>query len=502
MRSLNNNGADEIENVSEEIAEKAAENVSEASNEVSENAETVSESVQKEAEKAGASEENAEKASEKASKNNDGPGDAGGKKRRPVKKIIIIAIIAALVLLAGYRIATSHTSTPEVGETAINVNTVVTEESTLDSYITISGKITPKSEVYVVPKAQGKVTAVYAELGDWVNKGDLLFTIDKTDVELALRQAEAALSSAQASYSMTTGGSSEQTVSQLEMALTSAESNLNTAQSALERVEALYEVGGASQQEYEQAKTGYDLAKQQYEFAKSNYDLTVNKILGETEKTARAGLQQAQAAYDVARNAYENTNVRAEVSGYVGSSSVVVGGMVSAAQPPMTIVDVSEVYASVGLPETVINSITSDQRVNITVSSIPDRVFEGTIVGISPSAGLATKTYETKIVINNASGELKGGMFASVRFITETVENAITLPISAVKDDDGEKYVYVIDSSDRAHRKVVQTGASNDESIEITSGLSVGETVVIKGQDFLDEGTLVQIISESAAKAS
>ncbi len=422
------------------------------------------------------------------------------KKNLSKKKIIAIIIVAALLALAIFRIATSgNRAVLPVEETAINVSTVTVQEGTLDSYVTISGSIMPKSQVYVTPKVSGKVTDVYVELGQWVNKGDRLFSIDKTDVAAQLESARAALSSAEAAYERTVGGTSEQTVAQLEVALETSRISYEQAKSAFERTQALYEAGGVSQQAYEQAKSSYDLAYQQYLLAQTNYDLTVNKILGENEKSARAALEQAQAAYQTAQNAYDNTELTAEVSGYIGMSTVVVGGMVSSASPPMSIVDISEVYAEVGLPETVINSIDGGQTVSVVVSSIGDKVFEGTIIGISPSTTASSQTYEAKIAIDNSSGELKGGMFASVRFKVNSVDNALYVPVSAVKDSAGESYVFVIGDDMRAKKCIVEEGLSNDENVEIVSGLKVGDIVVTRGQDFLEEGTLVELVENEEA---
>ncbi|MBR2742823.1 MAG: efflux RND transporter periplasmic adaptor subunit [Clostridia bacterium] len=421
-------------------------------------------------------------------------------KRRKTGRIVAIIIIVALVALAIFRVTSSgrRVMMPPA-ELAINVSTVTVEEGTLDSYVTLSGTIAPKSEIYVVPRVSGKVTAVYVELGQWVNKGQTLFSIDKTDVQAQLSSASAALESARAAYERTVGGTAEQTIAQLNAAVETSRISYEQAQNALERTEALYQAGGATQQAYEQAKSACDLANQQYQLAQTNYDLTVNKILGENEKSARAALTQAQAAYQTAQNAYNDTEVKAEVSGYIGMSTVAVGGMVSQASPPMSIVDISEVYAEVGLPETVINSIDGTQTVTVEVASMPGEVFTGTIAGISPQTSAGTQTYLAKIAIPNESGELKGGMFASVKFRTDSAKGVLYLPVSAVKDSMSETYVYVVGDDKRAHKQTVTEGLANDEYVEITSGLKVGDEVVVRGQDFLEDGTLVEVVDDTEA---
>ncbi len=84
-------------------------------------------------------------------------------------------------------------------------------------------------------------------------------------------------------------------------------------------------------------------------------------------------------------------------------------------------------------------------------------------------------------------------MFASIRLVLEQKENTISVPLNTVIESGGEKYVFVVDENNIAHKTIVETGIKNDESIEITSGLNMGDLVVTTGQDFLNDGSTVSI---------
>jgi multidrug efflux pump subunit AcrA (membrane-fusion protein) len=97
-----------------------------------------------------------------------------------------------------------------------------------------------------------------------------------------------------------------------------------------------------------------------------------------------------------------------------------------------------------------------------------------------------------KIAIDNPPSTLKGGMFAEVKLILNKVENCISVPLTSVIDEDGKKYVFVL-KGDRATKAEVTAGMFNDKEIQIINGISVDDAIVVKGQDFLKDGSIVVV---------
>ena len=165
--------------------------------------------------------------------------------------------------------------------------------------------------------------------------------------------------------------------------------------------------------------------------------------------------------------------------------------MSTALGAPFTIIDTSTVKLSVGVSEQLINRLHVGDPVQVTVSAASEEPFEGVIHTVSPAAG-QTGTYAIEVELDNPDGLLKSGMFAEVVFTGDRSENTVILPRSAVLSDTQGDYVFV-ENSGTVRRADVETGIDNGNEIEITSGLSEGDRVVVKGQEYLSDGTSVTV---------
>jgi HlyD family secretion protein len=391
---------------------------------------------------------------------------------------------------------------------AITVNTQEITPLTIEQSTIVSSKITAENEVSVFPNSGGTVKAVYVSLGDTVKAGDVLFEIDSTDAQLQLQQAQASLSSAeaglqsaQANYDSTVGGTLENELQQLQSTVDSYQIQYDNAVTSLEQTKELYEIGGASKQEVDDLQSTVDQLKLQLDTAKKQLELNENQILEETKKSSEANVKQSEAnvaqsqvSVESAQKTLEDTKVRAEIDGVVSSINITEGSMASAQSAAMTISSLDTVKVSFNVSEDVINRISVGSKAYITVSAVSDTPYETTLSGVSPSADSQTKLYTAEAYIDNSDGQLKPGMFATVKLVLDTKENTVSVPLNTVIEKNDEKYVFVVDENNIAHKTLVETGLKNDESIEITSGVNMGDLVVISGQDFLSDGSTVNIV--------
>lgn len=411
-------------------------------------------------------------------------------RKKTVGFILLMVLILTLVV-TGCGEKTSTTANETQKPVAVNIAKVTRTD--VESIVTVNGKVKPVQDVNVMPKMAGRVDKVFFEIGESVRKGDLLFQFEQKDTKLQLSQAEAALSIAKATYAKTMGGMLEQQMIQLETAYESAKTNYDDAKTNYERTKELFDVDGVSKSAFESAESRYKLAEQQYQSAKANYELTKSKINPENIASAKAQMEQAQSAYEIAKSQYDNTMVRSPINGVVGSRNVKSGEMTSSAVIAMNISDLSSGIVEVGVTEDVINKIHQNDKVKVTIEAMSDKVFEGIIKNISPVADLKTQTYQVKIEINNENGLLKGGMFSEIRMVVDKVQNVVAVPLTAIIDDGENKYVYVIEG-DTAKRKDIETGYSNDELVQVIKGVNENETIVVKGQNFLQEDSKVVIV--------
>lgn len=372
------------------------------------------------------------------------------------KKYILLIVVLVIVLIAALTLRScsrGKQSEAVIQQEKTPVEVVEAVKGDIASTVLISGKLKALHEVNVVPKFPGKVSKVMVEMGDWVNKGDVLFTLDDEDALIQLKQAEAAISMAEANYRQNK-----------EM--------VENAQRDLERSEKLYEEGAISLQMLEQIRA-------------SASDAAVEVL--------EAQLKQAQAGYDMAANQYDNTKVTSPIDGIVSYIEVDTGEMVSSAVPAAVVVDMSKVTLEGSIGENLVNKVSSSGQVDVRVHAAGNEIFKGEVKAVSPAAHQMTGLYGVKIEIDNSQSLIKPGMFAEVELVKESKEDVIQVPKAAIIAQNGDKLVYVVEDGKAVLRKV-GLGIGNAYKVEITNGVNDGEEVIVKGQSFVKDGDLVEVV--------
>jgi multidrug efflux pump subunit AcrA (membrane-fusion protein) len=140
----------------------------------------------------------------------------------------------------------------------------------------------------------------------------------------------------------------------------------------------------------------------------------------------------------------------------------------------------------------------------ITLDAYPGEVFQGRISELSPVVDLTSRTMEVKVGVTNTGNKLKAGMFAKVRIITETRDNVVKIPASAMLQRFGESYAFIVETDPTdpaflvARKQIVVPGISIDGALEIQQGLNPNDEVIIRGQTLLEDGVRVNVIDRIA----
>ncbi|SHH22777.1 efflux RND transporter periplasmic adaptor subunit [Tepidibacter thalassicus] len=339
------------------------------------------------------------------------------------------------------------------GEKVVSVETKKVEKNDISIKTTLSAKVTPIEEANVVPKIPGKVTKVNVEIGKFVNKGDVLFTLDQTDMINAVKNAEAAYNMAVANLKL-------------------REEQIQNAKVNYERMKSLYEQGAISKQQFEQ-----------YELQASSTNI----------EAVKAQVEQAKVALENAKSKLNDTTVTSPISGVITSVNINEGEMASSAMPAVSIANLDRVVIETDISENLINKVRIGDVVDISIKSAGKDNFKGKITALSPATSQGSMTYPIKIEIDNKNKLIKPGMFAEVNIITDKKEKVITVPSEAVIVKEGNNVVFTV-NGDKAHMKNVLLGVDNGEYVEIKNGIKEGDIVVVKGQNYLDEGSKVKII--------
>lgn len=243
---------------------------------------------------------------------------------------------------------------------------------------------------------------------------------------------------------------------------------------------------------YEQAISQYMLAKENFERTEKLY----NDAVATEQQFTNAKLQMdiAAKAVDLYRTRLSKGYITSPISGVVDAKFMHKGEMSSPGSPILSIVDVSRVKISCGVPERYVTQISKGETVKITFAVLPDEEFEGKINYISPTINPQSRTFEVEVVLNNSDRKLKPEMSASLTFTNLTVNDGVVLEQDYIMDNGDEKFVFVLEG-DIAKKKLVKLGGRSDNSVLIEEGLNIGDILINVGFQGLNDGDKVVVVN-------
>lgn len=369
------------------------------------------------------------------------------------RKLMIAGIVVLLILiLVIARYSRNRTSTQTAEGMAVPVAVTEVKRGEINKELVASGQIVGEQSVAVSPKISGRVASVNVELGAVVNAGDVLFSLDDTEIRAQVMQSQA-------------------NVEVMEARKKSADQNRKYTARQFERYKQLYEQGAISAEAFE------------------TYRLKLEQA--ESEEPA-ALLAQARATLAYQLSILSNTVITSPINGEVAAKNVEVGNMVSPGAQSMLVVNLERVKVQVAVGEQHIGKLKQGQEVSVIVSAAREEPFTGVIASLSSAADPKTKSFYLEVKLENPDRVLKQGMFAEVHISIDHKENVLTVPVDAVLQRSGENLVYTVaDGIARENR--VEVGISNGKLAEITGGLNEGDQVIVLGQQGLVDGAKVTV---------
>jgi membrane fusion protein (multidrug efflux system) len=185
----------------------------------------------------------------------------------------------------------------------------------------------------------------------------------------------------------------------------------------------------------------------------------------------------------------------------IGERFIEIGDRVAVGQKLLTVLEISSVKVVARIPSEFIGRIQPGMRVTAAVRAYPETVFDGTVIHVHPEADPKNRTFALEIkVVNQGNAIILPGMFARVRIPVMAMDQALLVPRDALMEDDRGPYVYVVDESTQtAQRRDLVLDDLGPEEALVAEGLSPGESVVVRGQERLQEGASVQWIPVQSA---
>jgi HlyD family secretion protein len=423
----------------------------------------------------------------------------------------------------------------EPEEVGVPVEVGLVQTGDINLVFTYSGSIQPKSEINIIPGANGRVESLLVEEGDEVKAGDIIAMIEDETYLAQIEQAEAALALAQLNLAKMELGSRPEEIAAAQAAVSLAKAALNDVASITddERTRAAADLARAeaalktAQAEYDKIAWAGDVgstpqaaALQQatiaYESALSRYNLDTNPSdsqlaplmlqLAQAElalslkldpyrqidfEQARIGIRQAEAALDLANLQLAETTIKAPFDGIVTELFIEEGSRVGPQTSILRLVS-KELEAVVDVQESLISQVEAGQSASLRVTAYPNQDFPGIVTSVAPTADPETRTFAVKVTPSKGAELLRGGMFAEVTILAQERPNTLLVPRAAVVQDRAEPYVYLV-KGDIVERQPVTTGLFDTDRVEILAGLKEGDMVVTAGQPNLTEGVEVAV---------
>jgi RND family efflux transporter MFP subunit len=327
----------------------------------------------------------------------------------------------------------------------VKVSGIATDNN--PNFVSASGKIEAENSANVSTRMMGYVTKVNVKVGQKVSAGQLLVSINNTDLQAKKAQVDASILQATAAY--------------------------NNAKKDFDRFTALFNQQSASQKELDDMTSRYEMAK--------------------------AGLEGAKQMRNEVLAQFSYSNIIAPFSGEVTNTFVKEGDMANPGMPLISIEGASHLQVTAMVSESDITAIQNGMNVKVLVKST-NQELTGKVIEVSGSAKNTGGQYLVKINLNNSNTKVLSGMFVNVQFplvskkqTTTTSTNKVVVPESALIHQGQLTGIYTIGNKDIAILRWLRIGKTFGNQVEVLSGLSANEQYIVSAEGKLYNGAKVSI---------
>ena len=351
------------------------------------------------------------------------------------------------------------------------------------------GQAKADQDVYIISKMSGKVEEVYVKQGDTVKEDQVIIKLDDRDAASSLRQAQAGYESAlnnllQAKERQGSG------VIQAESQFNQAKLAFEQAKTNLERTRELYESEAVTKSQLEQAEAAYTQAENSLRVAQDALDKA-----GSTANVGalESAVEQAKVGVEQAQRAVAETKIKAPIAGKVAAINVAKGDMATPQSPVGQMVSTEGMIIQLNITETSLKLFSEGKELEVTVPSI-NQTYKGKVTFVAPAANPQTLSFPVEISVENPKEQMKSGMLVEVKIITSE-QDEIVIPTRAIIGSGEEAHVYVVKDGKAEKRSITIKELQTEETL-IQSGLKEGESLIIKGQYYVEDGAAIVSVTE------
>jgi HlyD family secretion protein len=355
----------------------------------------------------------------------------------------------------------------------IAVDVVKVERSPLTQSVVATGRIATPSRIELGSQLTAIIDEVTVREGAVVKAGELLVRLRATDADAAVEQARSQIAEAQARFTQLDAVA----LPVAEQAVKQAEANLRVAEAEYQRAEALVAQQFFSPSKLDEAARQLDTARAQLRTAQAQRD--ANTPRGAERASAQARLAQARAALESALARRELLTLRAPVDALVIARDAEPGDVAQTGRALLTLAEIGETRIHATLDEKNLRYLRLHARAQAVADAFPGQPFDAVVYYLSPAIDAQRGTVEVRLRVPEPPAFLRPDMTVSVEVVIGRKEQALSLPLEAVREVDSAAPWVLLARDGVAARVPVKVGLRGVGRVEITDGLNEGEVVIM-----------------------
>lgn len=357
------------------------------------------------------------------------------------------------------------------------------------------GNTTPYRTASVRSQVEGRLLSLNLDVGDRVNRGQIIGQLDDVLLMTALQQAEAELATSQSEVAR-----AMTQVSNAQAQVEKARLEHIQAQADSQRQQKLLKEGAISEQSAQQVRTKAQTTQKVLQ-------ATIEQVRTEKQSisAAQGRVFAKQAAVKAAKERRSYSRLISPITGVVAEKVTEPGNLLQPGNEVLKIADLSRIKVVVQVSELELAKIQVGQSVQVRLDAFPGQTIIGRVARISPSADPTARLIPIEVVIPNSGGKISSGLLARVNFTTQTPQRVVISQTAINQNNQNDQQtqsensastVFIVKETDgktKVQERPVTLGKTADGKVEILSGLQPGETYVFRSSKPLTDGEIVKL---------
>lgn len=411
---------------------------------------------------------------------------------------------ASLLLLAvpfGLASAGCKKKEAEAEKPVVSVEAVHPETGAITEDIASDATLAPVAQAAIQSKITAPIKQFYVQRGAHVTAGQLVAVLENQDLKAAALDNQGSLTAAQGAFDTATKLAVPQEETQARLEVEQTRATLKLDQSILAARTQLFAQGAIPGRDVDTARATVQQAQAAFDIANQKYDALQKVGRRASLESAQGQLTSAKGKFLGAEAQVNYTNIRTPIRGVVTDRTLFAGETAPAGMAIVTVMDTSSMIAKVHMAQVQAQSLSLGAPAKLTVPGM-DEAVDAKVSLISPALDPGSTTVEVWLRADNAGGKLKAGTAVHAVIKGRSVAHALLIPTEAVQrsSEGAGKTVMVIAADGTAHKKPVTVGIQTAETTQILDGLSVSDTVITTGGYGLDDNSKVKVVPAGEKK--